>query len=202
MRYKQGWGITMFGENKKKTDILFVIAFLAIGIGSIAGSVYYSYCYKGSEDVENYLNDYIVGLKSGMDFYSVVKSSAKSYIFSSLVIAAASFLKLGPFVTLGFLIRKGFVNSFTSAAFFDLYGLKGLAFLLSSAPQILILIPSYALLFSVCTIFSRYRRDFEKKDKIIYIIFLTIITAIFCICAVLEGFTTTTFMKWIAMKVT
>ncbi len=192
----------MFQENRKKIGLFYIIAFAAIGIGTIAGALYYSFYFRQTSDVKSHLGGYVNSLKSGMDFYNIIKSSVKSYGIMSVIIIITSFLKFGPAISLAVLIRKGFVNAFTTAAMLDVYGNRGILLLFSTLPQILILVPALALFTSVSILRSGKRGEFEKRDKIIYIIFSMIIFTIFCICAIFEGLLTTTFMKWVAFKVT
>ena len=84
----------------------------------------------------------------------------------------------------------------------DVYGGYGLLLALSSIIQILVIIPLLALYTAVAYFFSKKRKELGKREKIIYIIFFIAIFTIFSGCSALEGIITTTFMKWLAFKVT
>lgn len=192
----------MFSEHKKIITILYIAAMTFIATGIVIGAVYYVYNFLKTAEIKNYLDGYTNSLRNGMNFNALIKSSLKSnlILFSGIVIA--SFFKFGPFISGFFLIRKGFVSAFTTAAMIDVYGLGGLALAGGSLFQIIILIPVLAVFAAVSVFHSKNRRLFEKRDKIIYIIFLFIVFTIFCSCALLEGILTTTFMKWLAFRVT
>ena len=192
----------MLSENKKTIEILYIISFIIFAVGSVAGSFYFKYNFSGTESVENYLSGYVSSLKTGMDFKSLVNSSIKNYAILFTIIAISSLFKVGPLFSGAVLLRKGFVNAFTASAMFDIYNFKGVILSFVFIPQILLIFPLTALLNAVCITYLSKRAYFERKDKIIYIIFLVIIFTIFCISAVCEGFLTTTFMKWVSNKVT
>ena len=194
--------IKMFFEYKKSIELLYILSFFVFAIGSVIGSVYYVHSYKNSLDIQNYFNNYIASLKAGMSFYDISVSSVKSYLGLSLIIIVTSFFKFGYLIPFIFFIRKGFINAFTAAAMIGSYGIKGLFLIVSFLPQILISIPLVAFMMSICRVYIQNRREFEKKFRIIYIIILIIFFTIFCISAVLEGLIATTFMKWLALKVT
>lgn len=192
----------MFGENKKIINSWYIISFLMITIGVIIGAVYYSYNFLKTVDTKNYLDSYLNSLRNGMNFLDIVKTSLKSYAALFLCIIIASYFKLGFLITIFLLIRKGFISAFTTAAMIDVYNLGGLALAGASGVQIVIFVPVFALFSAVSVFYSKNRKSFEKREKIIYIIFCIIIFTIFCGCAVFEGLLTTTFMKWLAYKVT
>lgn len=192
----------MFKENKRTIGILYVISFAAIGVGVILGAVYYVYKFINTAEIKNYLDAYLNSLRNGMDLMVLIKTTLKSYLLLFIGVIFASFFKYGQFLTLFLLIRKGFVSAFTTSAMIDVYGLGGISLCLSSLFQILILIPTLAVFSAVSVFRSKKKTEFEKNDKIIYIIFCIVIFTIFCGCAVLEGLLNTTFMKWISFKVT
>lgn len=111
-------------------------------------------------------------------------------------------MKYGYIISLFSVAKRGFVSSFATSAMIDVYGFKGIFLSLANIPQSLIIIPFAALLVSVSFIYSKNREKFDKKEKIIYIIFSLVIFTVFCVSALCEGFLTTTFMKWLANKVT
>lgn len=192
----------MFGNNRKTIGVLYIIAFTVIMAGVILGTSYYGYKFIKSADVKNYLDNYIDSLRNGMNLSALIKSSIKSYSLIFICIVIASFFKIGPFFIGAVLLRKGFISAFTTAAMIDVYGFKGVILSGATIVNIIVFIPILALLSALSVFYSKNRKDMEKSDKIIYIIFLTVTFTIFCGCAFCEGFLTTTFMKWIAFKVT
>ena len=187
-------GGNMLEINKRKIGVLYVLSFVLISIGVIAGTVYYSYNFIRTADVKNYLDSYVNSVKNGMDMTILIKSSIKSYSILFVLIIISTFIKFGPIVTAFILLRKGFISAFTTAAMIDVYGVGGVILSLASCVRIIVFMPVLALFVN--------RADFNKKEKIIYIIFSVMIFTIFCACAFIESFMTTTFMKWIAFKVT
>lgn len=192
----------MFGNNKKIIGVLYILAFAAIMIGVILGTSYYVYKFIKSAEVKNYLDGYTDSLRNGMNLSALIKSSVKSYSLIFLCIVISSFFKVGPLIVGAILIRKGFISAFTTTAMIDVYGFWGVILSGAAIVHIIVFIPILALLSGLSVFYSKNRKDLDKSDKIIYIIFLVVIFTIFCGCAFCEGFLTTTFMKWLAFKVT
>lgn len=192
----------MFSANRKIITIWYIVAMTLIAIGVVTGVLYYVYNFLKTAEIKNYLDGYTNSLRNGMNFSSLVKSVLKSNLILFSIIVIASFFRFGPFVSGFFLIRKGFISAFTTAAMIDVYEFGGLVLAAGSFIQIVLLIPILAVFAAVSVFCSKNRQSFEKRDKIIYIIFLTIVFTIFCSCALLEGIITTTFMKWLAFRVT
>jgi hypothetical protein len=192
----------MLQENKKLISNWYALSFCIITIGVIAGSVYYTYKFTSSAEIKNYIYGYTNSLRNGMDLLPIIKSSFKSYMIVFVAIAISMFFKRGYLLSFFLICRVGFINSFTISSMIDVYGGTGLLLTLSSITQILVIIPLLALYSSVACLFSKRRKELEKREKIIYIIFFVAIFTIFSGCSVLEGIITTTFMKWLAFKVT
>lgn len=192
----------MLSENRKTIEIFYIISFIILAVGSLSGSLYFKYNFEGTDEVKQYMTEYVASLRAGMNYKTIINASIKNYTFLIGIIAFGAFFKFGPLLSSAALLRKAFVNAFTVSAMFDVYSLKGIILSAVLLPQIILIFPLAALLNSVCITYSGKRALFEKKDKIIYIIFLIIIFTIFCISAVCEGLLTTTFMKWAANKVT
>ena len=192
----------MFLNNKKIINKWYIISFSMIFLGVLVGALYYTYKFSNTADVKNYLDGYVNSLRNGMSLRSVIYSSIKSYSIMFILIFLSSFSKCGPILAFFLLIRKGFVNAFTTSALINVYGLGGIALSLSCIVQIMVLVPLMAVFSAVTAFTSQNKGKFEKRDKIIYIIFSMAIFTIFCGCALLEGILNTTFMKWVAFKVT
>ena len=192
----------MLQENKKMILIWYTVSFCIITVGVITGALYYTYKFSSSAEIKNYLDGYTNSLRNGMDLIPVIKSSLKTYIIIFFGIVISMFFKHGYLLSFFLICRTGFINSFTIASMVDVYGGYGLLLALSSIIQILVIIPLLALYTSVACFFSKNRKELEKREKIIYIIFFIAIFTIFCGCSALEGIITTTFMKWLAFKVT
>ena len=192
----------MFQNNKKIINKWYIVSFSMIFLGVLVGALYYTYKFSNTADVKNYLDGYVNSLRNGMSLRSVIYSSIKSYSIMFILIFLSSFSKCGPILAFFLLIRKGFVNAFTTSALINVYGFGGIALSLSCIVQIMVLVPLMAIFSAVTAFTSQNKGKFEKRDKIIYIIFSMAIFTIFCGCALLEGILNTTFMKWVAFKVT
>ena len=192
----------MFLQNKRIITVWYIISFILILAGVIVGSLYYTYNFLESAEIKNYLDGYTNSLRNGMDFTGIIKKSLKSNAVLFVAIAITSFFKNGYLLSAFFLLRKGFISAFTTSAMIDVYGYGGVALVGGTFSEILIFIPLVAFFWAICVFVSKNRRTFDKKDKILYIIFLLVVFTIFSGCALLEGVTTTTFMKWLAFKVT
>lgn len=192
----------VFLTNKKIITIWYMVAMVFIAAGVVTGVLYYVYNFLKTAEIKNYLDGYTNSLRNGMNLSNLVKTALKSNSFLFFAIALSSFFRFGPFVSGFFLIRKGFISAFTTAAMIDVYGFSGLILAGGSFIQIVLLIPILAVFAAASVFCSKNRHSFEKRDKIIYIIFLAIVFTIFCSCALLEGIITTTFMKWLAFRVT
>lgn len=195
-------GDKMFSENRKIINIWYAVSFTAIAVGVIIGTLYYVHDFIASAEIKNYLDNYSNSLGNGMDLNIIIKSTMKSYVFLFISVAISGIFKSGIFLNFFMLMRKGFINAFTTAAMIDVYGLGGVALSLSSIVQIVVLVPVLCVFSAMSAFMSKNHVFSEKRDKIIYIIFLIVIFTIFCGCALFEGILTTTFMKWLAYKVT
>lgn len=192
----------MYFANRNKFILLYYISFTAVAAGVVIGTLYYIFNFWGNEESALQINSYINSLKSGMDIKAIIKSSIKTYAVLFLIIYISSYFKLGYIASFFWLGRKGFINAFTISAMLDAFGINGLILSLSNIPQAVILLPVSALFSSSSYLYSKNKSEFDKKEKFIYIIFSIIVFTIFCICALTEGVITTTFMKWVAYKVT
>lgn len=192
----------MINENKRQLWRVYIIALSTFISGVIVGAVYYAYKYYNSPSISSYSKNYIATLKSGMSFSEVSITAAKSYLYITVAIAVAAFFKVGIFISLAIFAKKGFVSAFTTAAMINSFGVKGLAMVVPMLPQMLIAVPTIAFTISLCRIYHHERNEIDNRSKIIYIIFLLLCCTIFCTSAITEGFLTTTFMKWLAFKVT
>ena len=175
----------MFLKNKKIIVRWYITALIFIFIGVIVGSLYYTYNFLKSADIKNYLDGYTNSLRNGMDFTNIIKKSLKNNAIMFVIIAVASFFKHGFLISAFFLVRKGFISAFTTSAMIDVYGFKGLTLASGSVSETLVFIPLLCFFSAISAFVSKNRHTFEKRDKIIYIIFLMVVFTIFCGCALL-----------------
>lgn len=192
----------MYFENKKLINIFFAVSYIILFISTIIGGGYLIMTNGGSSEISQYIENYTLSIKQGMNLWGIVKSSCISYLIITMLIFISSFFKIGPAVSLFLIARKGFVDGFTLTAMASTYGLKCFHLYVPYLPQALLVIPILSFFSSVSAALSIVRKETERKSKIIYIIFSMIIITIFCICSFFEGLLTTTFVKWLAFKVT
>lgn len=192
----------MLIENKKQLNLIYCIALSFIALGAILGTVYYVFSFWGETTVLRQIESYILSLKSGLDMKSVVISSIKTYSLLFATVFICSYIKLGYLLSFFTIARRGFVNAFAATAMINVCGWRGALVYLSNLPQAVLLLPVSALFVSVAYIYHKNKANYDKREKIIYIIFSIIIYTVFCASALCEGLITTTFMKWLVNKVT
>lgn len=192
----------MLIENKKQLNLIYCIALSFIALGAILGAVYYIFSFWGETTALRQIESYILSLKMGMDIKSVVISSIKAYSLLFVTVYICSYIKLGYLISFFSIARRGFVNAFAATAMINVCGWRGVLMYLSNLPQAVILLPISALFVSVGYTYHKNKANYDKREKIIYIIFSIIVFTVFCVSALCEGLLTTTFMKWLVNKVT
>lgn len=183
----------------KNSDLLFVAAFSVLVLGVILGSVYLSYS-SSFEGIKSYLDGFLQSFGDNACF-SVFKKSLRGNIAEFLIVFIAGFFKFGVLFSAMAVIRRGFIIGFTVSSFVKLYGLKGLIVMSATMPVTLIIIPAFLIFTAVSVNFSVSKEKNQKKFLISYIFFGIFILTIFCIASLGEGYLTTTFMKWILLKI-
>ncbi len=189
-------------EYKRSINLFFVLSFFVLFISTIAGSIYLIKVYGSTQDIKLYMENYTNSIKSGMDLWGIVKSSLLSNAVLLIIIFLSSYFHLGYVLSALICVRKGFVDGFTISAINIVYGINGFHLCIPYIPQALIVIPLICFFMAVSAVFSKKRKLMDKKAKIIYIIFSIVVFTIFCISCVFEGLLTTTFAKWLSLKVT
>ncbi len=192
----------MFFEYKKSIRLFYIISFSVLFLSTIIGSLCLTRLYGSTEDIRLFIENYTNSIKDGMDMWGIVKSSVLSYSILAVIVFISSYFHIGYLVSLFMCARKGFVDGFTLSAMFSIYRFKGMHLYVPYIPQVFITIPLICFFIAISSVFSINRKDMDKKSKIIYIIFSTTVFTIFCICSIFEGFLTTTFAKWLSIKVT
>lgn len=192
----------LLSEYKRSITLFCGLFFAVLFISTIAGSIYLIKVYGSAQDIKSYMESYTNSIKSGMDLWGITKSSLLSNAIFLIIVFISSYFNLGYVLSIIICMRKGFIDGFTISAINTVYGLKGAHLLIPYIPQALILIPLTCLFMSVSGVFSKNRKYMDKKSKIIYIIFSVAVFTIFSVSCVLEGLLTTTFAKWLSIKVT
>lgn len=192
----------MLFEHKRSINLFFFLSFSVLFLSTLVGSLYLIKAFGTAEDIKQYMENYTNSIRSGMNLWGIVKSSMLSYGIMTVIIFISSYFHVGYIFSLLVCARKGFVDGFTLSAIITSFGIKGLHLYVPYIPQALIIIPVMSLFIAISAVFSLNRKLIDKKSKIIYIIFSLIIFTIFCICCIFEGLLTTTFAKWLSLKVT
>lgn len=192
----------MMSDYGDKIRLFFLIAYLIFAVGTVAGSIYYvNYC-NSLGDIKNILNTYVDSIKTGLDSKNIIVNTLKDNITLFLLLLICIFFRIGIFLSVFIVIRKGFITGFTVASIIGAYGVKGIFVALISALQYLIIIPVMLFFCAVNTLFSARILERERKNIIFYIFFSIIILSIFCVESLIEGTFSTTFMKWLLNTVT
>lgn len=181
---------------RKIDEAIFLIVYILIlASGVIIGSVYL----MNIDDLgttRGFLENYMSGISEGCDKLEVFKNSILHNMILLGTMFAAGFLRIG-FIAVGAcIVRKGFVMGFTSAAFYNIFGFRGILFGLAYLPAVITAVPSMLFYASFS---SKMSLSNDKKSTLFCYIFVTFfITAIFCGSSLLEGYITTIFMKAIS----
>lgn len=172
--------------------VFLIISLLVLAAGIVIGSVYLM-SLENTEGISGFLKSYMESISGGVDKFSVFKNAFAHNMLLLLLMFAAGFFKAG-FILIGAcMVRKGFVMGFTTAAFYRLFGIKGIFMGMAYLPAVLTAIP--AILFYAALSGSLSLSN-DKKKFLFYYIFVTIfIITIFCGSSFLEGYVTTIFMK-------
>ena len=131
---------------------------------------------------------------------TVFKNSLVSSLIQLGIIFIMGFFRAGFIGTGAVIVRKGFVTGFTSAAFFRAYGARGFLIMLTTMPQLVIIMPAMIIYAAISIGFSLTEDKFQKKIIFSYIFFTIFMISIFCAASFSEGFLTTTFMKLLSPK--
>lgn len=180
----------------------YIILLAAIAAGAAAGALYYVNQYSGSDEIKRYLDSFIWGIKNGSDNMKIAASTFRSFAAAALVMCVSSAVRPGIIVIFFTALRQGFLYGFTNGAVIKGYGINGVFITLSRLPAFALAIIALAACGAInCAVASKKLHP-QKKFKIFYLIFLTVVIAIFCAAGAAEGFISTTFMKLIPIPVT
>lgn len=190
------------GEHKSMYNILLTAGIILLAAGVTAGSVY---LVKSSgetlEGIKTYITDFFSSISESSSNFDVFKNSMFEGIVCFLIIFVMGFFRFGFVVTGALLVKKGFVTGYAAASFIKLYGFNGIVALLATMPSVFITVPAMLFFSAVSVIFSLNKNKKDKKMVLSYIFLLFVMTAIFCVSSLTEGYLTTTFMKLISSKI-
>ena len=182
----------------EKVKTLALVLFFVFVLGVVSGTIFYM---KSGEKRE-YANGEIVKvsdimIKDGSE-WGIVKNVFIENIVNAFLIFFSAFFKAGFFITILTIMRNGFIAGFFSATAIGAFGIKGA---LIPATVITDLVPGVILFIifgSISMLYSMGKIENRKKFLIFFLIFLI---STFCVLALLRGFVTTTFMKFVYPKI-
>lgn len=194
-KYMDGRLRMRFDELMSKSSRLYYVFFALLGIGAVAGSLFYVNHIIGEGDIKQYMDSCIAWAGEGADLKALAASAVKRNMHMMLIMLIGSLFKPGIILIGAQIIRRGFVMGFTSCAVLKAYGFKSLYAITAMIPQNILSVPALILLAAVLSCSAAARgEERDKKFYAFYIIFLILIFSIFCAAALAEGYLTTTFM--------
>ena len=184
-------------SNGQKLQILSILIFFVMVAGIVTGSVFYMKTGEGREIINRHFTDIF---RAAADTSNKL-GAAKNYFFESLIscviIFIAAYFKFGAVVTLGAVLRKGFITGFTAASAAGAYGIKGGLIMAATGVDLVI---SVIILVIFSAVSVTYSIEKEKNSKKFLIFFAFFSISIFCIISFLRGFVSTTFMNFLYPK--
>ena len=177
-------------KNIKKVLFFTLIAMYALGI--LTGSI--NQVRTKSQD-EMYA--YLEGAVAGYD--ATISDSIKSVAWDNIKVLAilfmSGFFRIAPVVTSAIVLLKGYTAGFAITTMLRLYGLKGMLFCGANIISALILIPTLAYYGGAGTQNLQENRFDKKLFLKKHLIFIVLVTAIFCVDSMVRGFFSSIFMK-------
>ena len=186
-----------FFEDLKFIYVIGSIFILAL----ISGSVYCGIM-SGEKSLE--MKEYLIAFlnnTSSLNRYNTAIGAIKEFMVMFLVLFISAFFKLGVALNAAVLVKRGFVLGFTLSSFFKAFGIKGIIGIACMLPELLIFIPVLLFFSSNSTKMAISTNEIKKKFLFFFIIFSFFVGTIFCASGFLNGYLTTTFMKWASVKI-
>ena len=188
-----------FEENRQKLHALSLLIFFVLVLGIVTGSMFYVKTGVGRSVINDKVSDAFLKLSKPENGLMFAKTFFIENLICCTLIFISAYFKLGSLISVGIIIRKGFVTGFTTAAAVGAYGLSGAALMSTTAFDLII---STAVLIMLAAVSASYSMASEKKSKKFLIFFMIFSISIFCVISFSRGFMTTTFMKMIYPKIT
>lgn len=184
-----------FGDLK----LLCIIGSIFI-LAIISGS---GYCgiMSGEKSIE--MEEYLVSFlnnSSSVNRYNTAIGAIKEFSVMFFVLLISAFFKAGVVFNIAVLAKRGFVLGFTLSSFFKVFGIKGVLAIMAMLPELLLFIPALLLFSSNSTKMAISSTEMRKKFLFFFIIFSFLLGTIFCASGFLNGYITTTFMKYVSVK--
>lgn len=186
-----------FFEDFRFLYIMSGIFVLAIMLGSV-------FCGLMSIDKNIEIKDYLTAFlnnTASINRYNTALSAVKELFVMFLIIFISAFFKAGTILNTLVLLKKGFVLGFTFSSFFKAFGIGGILGVLAMLPELLVLVPALLFFSSNSTKMAVLSAETRKKFLFFFIIFSLFFGTIFCASGFLNGYLTTTFMKWASVKI-
>lgn len=171
-----------------------VIAFTA---GVFAGGLYCALMRDGASMYE-YLQKFIVGIKSGTDKAGIFRKSVISDMKPILLIMLCAFIRFGYVPIFAVSGIRGFYVGFTFASLFKYFGNNGILLILSQLPAELIFFAAIVIFGAICARAAALRKD--KNTYIAVCISFAAATLFVLLSAVCEGYLDTWLIESIANR--
>ena len=184
-------------SNGQKLQILSILIFFVMVTGIVTGSIFYIKTGDGRAGINEHLTDIFRLAAETSDKFGASKNYFFEGLVSCAVIFIAAYFRFGALLSVGVVLRKGFITGFTAAAAAGTYGLKG-GLLMAATGLDLVAGVITLVLFSAVSV--TYSIEKEKNSKKFLIFFAIFSISIFCIISFSRGFVSTTFMKLIYPK--
>lgn len=170
-------------------------------VAFVAGSVF---CAKTGNDesmqMQEFLTSFFESAKD-LDSKKTALAGLYDYLKTFGLIFACAFFKPGAAVTSCVMLRRGFMTGYSLASFVKVFSKKGVLAIFAQVPEIILLLLVLLIFSSTSTKFAFFSKENKKNFFIFFIIFSCFSGAIFCGLGIFKGYLTTTFMKWVAVKI-
>lgn len=170
-------------------------------IAFVAGSVF---CAKAgnaeSVQMSEFLNSFFESAKA-LDSKKTALAGLYDYLKTFGLIFACAFFKPGAAITSCVMLRRGFMTGYSLASFVKVFSKKGVLAILAQAPEIILFLLVLLIFSSTSTKFAFFSKENKKNFFVFFIIFSCFLGATFCVLGIFKGYLTTTFMKWVAVKI-
>lgn len=184
-----------FSDGIKSIYIVFGVLLFSVILGSM-------FCGMQNPSSSLEMREYLLGFFKSVGSINKFQTSIgklREFLVVFGIIFVSAFFKAGVILTLGVVLRQGFVIGFTLASFLKIFGVKGLLPMFCMLPELLIFL-FVLLVFSSTSTKIAFLPLKNKKNFLIFFVFFSCFSgAIFSISAFLNGYLTTTFMNWISL---
>ncbi len=140
------------------------------------------------------------------NFFGAVPRADKQMLYAALdkyfivwmLIFASGFFMPGALVNIFAVLKRGYVIGYTSACFYNVYGIKGVLPCLALIPEMFIFVPVLTFFSSISLKMSFFSHETKKLFFKKYLFWSLIFMSVFCMVSLFQTFLTTIFMRIIS----